>query len=194
MTEKEKKLVDAIGKVKDHAELLDLWNRHKENKLTAEEDALWKKGKLLEYVVLRAFELEDAQVTWPYSINLGDGSGTLEQIDGAFFIDGYHVLTECKDYATNINIEPFSKMRNQLLRRPSFAIGCIFVRNGFTEPAIALSRFCAPQTILLWSGAELEYCIENNKMVEAFKLKIRKAVEEFEFNYNVKAYFDRPKI
>lgn len=183
--------INAITKIDTKEKLIDLWRRHKSSNLSPEEEMQWKNGKLLEYVVLRAFELEGAEVTWPYSINM-KGDGIVEQIDGAFHWNSYHVLTECKDYDSNVNVEPFSKMRNQLLRRPSFTVGCIFVRNSFTEPAIALSRFCAPQTILLWSGEEFEYCIENGKMLEAFKLKIRKATEEFLFSYNAKAFFTRP--
>lgn len=186
--------IEAIKKINTKEELIALWRRHTSSNLTKEEKEQWKTGKLLEYVILRSFELEGADVTWPYSINLDDGAGVVEQIDGAFHFDNYHVLTECKDYSNNVNVEPFSKMRNQLLRRPSFTIGCIFVRKGFTDPAIALSRFCAPQTILLWSGEEFEYCIENGKMLEAFKLKVRKATEEFLFSYNVKAIYNRPEI
>lgn len=80
-------------------------------------------------------------------------------------------------------------MRNQLLQRPAIVIGCIFSRSGYTEPAIALSRFCAPQTILLWENDELMYCIEHKKLIEAFELKLMKAAQEFVYNYNVRAYF-----
>lgn len=176
-----------IRQYKTAAELIDLWNSHKAGTMFDEDKDFWKNGKLLEYVILRAFELEGATVRWPYSISMDDS--VVEQIDGAVHIDDIHVLVECKDYNKNVNIEPFSKMRNQLLRRPASVIGCIFVREGFTEPATTLARFAAPQTILLWSGAEFEYCIAHSKMIEALKLKIRIAAEEFDYSYNVKSYF-----
>ena len=172
--------------------LCRLWKKHLEGNLDASQKAFWKDGKLLEYVVLRGFELEGASVTWPYSVTLDEEN--VEQIDGALVVECMHVLIECKDHSTNINIEPFSKMRNQLLRRPSGVIGCIFARKAFTEPAVALARFAAPQAILLWAGAELEYCLEHSKLVDALKLKMRKAAEEFDFCYNVRTYYEFPKI
>lgn len=187
--------IDNKKKIQEYqtsAELLRLWNSHKDGSISAEDKEFWKDGKLLEYIILRAFELEGAIVRWPYSIMIDNC--VVEQIDGAIHIGDFHVLVECKDYKTNVNIEPFSKMRNQLLRRPANVIGCIFVRVGFTEPATTLSRFAAPQTILLWSGVEFEYCIEKSKMIEGLRLKLRVAAEEFDFSYNVKSYFETQKL
>ena len=118
----------------------------------------------------------------------------LEQIDGALTIDGKSVIIECKDKSRGQNIEPIAKMRNLLLRRPSTVIGCVFSQSGFSQPAITLSRYLAPQTILLWDGMELEYCLEHGMMKVALNLKLQKAAEEFDFCYNVKAYYEVPKI
>ncbi|HZI11836.1 MAG TPA: hypothetical protein VE153_15740, partial [Myxococcus sp.] len=41
----------------------------------------WPPGRALEYLILRAFQLEGAEVTWPYEVRR-DGV-LLEQIDGA---------------------------------------------------------------------------------------------------------------
>lgn len=138
----------------------------------------------MEYTVLRAFQLEGAIVRWPYSVKIGDE--IVEQIDGAVSIGNYHILIECKDWVKGINTETFAKMRNQLMQRPSSVIGCIFSRSGYTDPAVALSRFCAPQTILLWQNDELETCIQYGMMKEGLELKLRKAAEEFDFFYNVR--------
>lgn len=172
--------------------LCRLWKRHLENKMDASQKEFWKDGKLLEYTVLRGFELEGASVTWPYTVALDDEN--VEQIDGAIVVEGMHVLLECKDHNSNINIEPFAKMRNQLLRRPSGVIGCIFARKAFTSPAVALARFAAPQAILLWTGTELEYCLEHDRLIDGLKLKMKKAVEEFDYCYNVRAFYEIPKI
>lgn len=61
----------------------------------------WEPGKALEYFVLRAFQLEEAQVTFPYC-------------------DGLACLTECKDTAYRANIEPIAKMLSS-----AFAATCI---------------------------------------------------------------------
>lgn len=97
----------------------------------------------------------------------------------------FYVLAECKDQKLAVNIEPFAKMRKQLMRRPSAVIGCIFSTSGFSEPALVLSQFSAPQTILLWNGDEFEYCLEKGCFTEGLKKKFAKATEEFVFNYNI---------
>jgi hypothetical protein len=98
----------------------------------------WASGKALEYLILRAFQLEGAEVIYPYSVVIDEEE--LEQIDGAIYSDGLACLVESKDLAQRVNIEPLAKMRNQLLRRPAATIGIIFSRNGFTYAAIALAR------------------------------------------------------
>jgi hypothetical protein len=52
-----------------------------------------------------------------------------------------------------------AKLRNQLLRRPSGVIGCVFSSAGFTGPALTLARYMSPQAILLWQGPEIEYLL-----------------------------------
>jgi hypothetical protein len=55
--------------------LLSLWASIK-NGDTPE----WESGKAFEYLVLRAFVLEGAEVRWPYSVIIGEEE--VEQIDG----------------------------------------------------------------------------------------------------------------
>lgn len=172
--------------------LFRLWKKHINNNLDATQKEFWKEGKLMEYVVLKAFELEGARVRWPYSVRLDDGT-QIEQIDGAVTIGSQIFLIECKDKDKGINIEPIAKMRNQLMRRPSSVVGCMFSRKGFTEPAVAMSRYIAPQTILLWDGQELDYCLEHSMMLEALDLKLHKAAEEFIYCYNTRTYYELPK-
>jgi hypothetical protein len=59
-----------------HTQLLTLWEE-----IQADDTPGWEPGKAFEYLVIRAFELEGATVTYPFSVRLG---GTIvEQIDGA---------------------------------------------------------------------------------------------------------------
>jgi len=69
-------------------------------------------------------------------------------------------------------------MRNQLLRRPTAAIGSIFSRGGFTPPARILASFAVPQTILLWDDAEVEGCLDKQSFGEVLIEKYHKAIEE----------------
>jgi hypothetical protein len=77
----------------------------------------WDEGKALEYLVLRAFQLDGAEVAWPYTVKVKDR--IVEQIDGVMYVDSLACLIECKDTSQEVNIEAIAKLRNQLLRRPA---------------------------------------------------------------------------
>ena len=147
----------------------------------------WDAGKAFEYLVLRAFELDGADVRYPYSVRLFEEE--VEQIDGAIHCLGLSCLVESKDYAdkTNVDIAPIAKLRNQLLRRPSSTIGAVFSRTRFTKPAYHLSSFSLPQTILLWNGKEIRYALEQEVICELLVLKYRICVENGLPYYDVTA-------
>ena len=143
----------------------------------------WKPGKAFEYLIIRAFQLDGADVRWPYDVRIGGDA--VEQIDGVAYVGGLACLIECKDKNTRVNVEPIAKMRNQLLRRPAGIIGSVFSRRGFTEPAITLARFTAPQTILLWTGEEVEYAVENKSINRVLLTKYRVCIEKGLPDYNI---------
>ena len=162
----------------DHPGLLDLWNQ-----IQAGDTPDWEPGKALEYFLLRAFELECASVTYPYTIQMG---GTiLEQIDGAIYCDGFACLVECKDQHDNVAIEPIAKLRNQLLRRPSGVIGLIFTTTQFTQSTQILAQYNANQAILLWEGSEIEYALEHQVFRLGLIQKYRYCVERAAANYRI---------
>ena len=100
-----------------------------------------------------------------------------EQIDGAVYHGGFACPVESKDYSDPNNIEPIAKLRNQLTRRPVGALGLLFARNGFTEPAKTLTRMINPLNILLWEFEELEKGLSTGTMCQALKTKFFYAVE-----------------
>lgn len=140
----------------------------------------WDPGKAFEYLILRAFELEGAVVTWPYVIRLSpsETGGDTEQIDGAVYVDGLACIVEAKDTASTVPIDPIAKMRNQLLRRPSSSVGLIFSRGGFSQAALSLIRFVGPQTILLWDGEEVSHALKHRAFREGLQKKYRLSVEQ----------------
>ncbi len=146
----------------------------------------WDAGKALEYLVLRAFQLDGADVIWPYTVVLEEEeTEQIEQIDGVVYIDSLACLVECKDTGNKVNVEPIAKLRNQLLRRPGATIGSIFSRTGFTKPAMILSRFIAPQTILLWSGKEIGYSLQHKCISRAILKKYRHCIENAIPDYDI---------
>lgn len=144
----------------------------------------WNAGKAFEYLVIRAFELDGAEVRYPYNVRLFEEE--IEQIDGAIHISGLSCLVESKDFEDKkVDIAPVAKLRNQLLRRPTTTVGAVFSRTGFTDPARTLSRFLSPQAILLWDGNEIEYALDNEKICELLILKYRVCIEDGLPDYNV---------
>lgn len=102
----------------DREALVEMW-RAIQRQNTPE----WESGKAFEYLTLRAFQLEGADVVYPYSVRFGGEE--VEQIDGFIYADSLSCLIECKDQQGNVNIEPIAKMRNQLMRRHASTIGGI---------------------------------------------------------------------
>lgn len=145
----------------------------------------WPDGKAFEYLTLRAFQLTGAEVRWPFSVKIH--KEVVEQIDGTVYTGGLSCLIECKDSAEPKSIEVISKLRNQLLRRHGAAIGMVFSRSGYTSPALTLAQFVAPQTILLWNGEEIAYCLEKGNMGEALIQKYRRHIEQGIADYDIRA-------
>jgi len=145
----------------------------------------WPDGKAFEYLVLRAFQLDGAEVRWPFSVKIN--KEVVEQIDGTVYAAGLSCLIECKDSRESKSIEVVSKLRNQLLRRHGAAIGMVFSRNGYTGPALTLAQFVAPQTILLWNGEEIEYCLERGIVTQALITKYRRHIEQGIADYDIRA-------
>jgi hypothetical protein len=135
----------------------------------------WPPGRALEYVVLRGFEIEGAEVKWPYQVMQDDH--VIEQIDGFVYCDGLYCLVESKDYSEAIDIGPITKLRHQLARRPSNSLGIVFARSGFTDPMKLQMRMLVPLNVLLWEIDELETAIRKQHMRTALQLKFKQAVQ-----------------
>lgn len=155
----------------DHSTLCALWAKIKTKQTSPE----WPPGKALEYFLLRAFELEGAQVIYPYEVYRQ--SKVVEQIDGVIFWDNLIVVVECKDVSKPVNFDPIAKLRNRLVMRPAQTIGCFFSMGGFTEPAKILAEHLPPQTILLWEQNDIDICLKNEYFCSGLKLKFQECVK-----------------
>lgn len=154
--------------------LRDLWAA-----IQAGEPPGWEGGEALEYLVIRAFELdpgEPATVRYPYEASLFGEK--VEEIDGAVHLPGLSCLVESKDWGKNVAIGPIVKMRSQLLRRPAGTIGLMFSKKDFTIPAKYLAHFTMPQAVLLWSGFDLQIALGEGRICEFLRLKHRVCCED----------------
>lgn len=186
MTEKEKQ--QAI-QMMEWDELVNTWKRRGEDDI---KDA-WGQGKFFEYAIIRAFELEGAQVRYSYNVPFPhfdiEGKKIEEQIDGAIYIDGLCVIAESKDYKeTNIDIEPLAKLQVRLKRRPAPVIGCLFSATDFTWPALALIESLMPYTILLWDKNDIEFCFEHHCFVKGLHAKYKSVIEDANHILDLHAY------
>jgi hypothetical protein len=177
--------IDYVAKIAsfDWNDLADLWIKIDRDPRRA--IIGWAKGKALEHLILRAFELSGAEVIWPYSVMLN--GIVVEQIDGMVICDYLTCIVEVKDQATSVNVEPLAKIRNQLQRRPAGVLGSVFTSGGFTEPAITLAHYMAPQAILLWQGPEIGQLISQKDFVTALKWKHRVLMQHGKPDYDVRA-------
>jgi hypothetical protein len=153
---------------------------------TGKVDPWWPSGKAFEYLVVRMFELDKAQVTWPYQVYLFGGQAK-EQIDGSVHFGSLHWLVESKDEDDNIALDPIAKLRNQMLRRPWGTIGLVFTSTNFTPSAVLMTHFALPQPILLWTGAEVEHALTRKKICVFAQEKYRKCVEQGVVDFDITA-------
>lgn len=139
----------------------------------------WDGGEALEYLVVRAFELdpdEPVTVRYPYEVSLFGEK--VEEIDGAVHLPGMSCLVESKDWGKNVAIGPIVKLRSQLLRRPAGTVGLMFSKKSFTKPAIYLAHFTMPQAILLWSVYDLEIALQEKRICRFVRLKHQVCCED----------------
>lgn len=88
------------------------------------------------------------------------------------------MLGRKQGWGKNVSIAPIVKMRSQLLRRPAGTVGLMFSRGNFTRPAIYLAHFTVPQSVLLWSGSDLNIALNEGKIVAFLRLKHRICCED----------------
>jgi hypothetical protein len=165
--------VARISKLTKRSDIYAFWQKIRNGQVGTS----WPSGKALEYLILRAFELEGASVTWPYSVRDEDTGKEMEQIDGAVYCDSLPVLIESKDTGKPKNHTAIAKLKQQLTRRPGSAIGAVFARSGFTPEALLLTARSTPQNILLWNGEDIDLALKKGRMRAGLNAKFRKAVE-----------------
>lgn len=137
----------------------------------------WAPGRDLEYLIVRAFEIEGIDVTYPFRVAVHDGNRTTEQIDGAITLAGALFLLESKAWTEHVSRGPLALLTSQLARRPPATMGVVFTLKGYTEAATALTNMTSPVRVLLWTPDELERAIREAAMRDALNFKYRYAQE-----------------
>ncbi|WP_257455313.1 hypothetical protein [Archangium lipolyticum] len=155
----------------EHRELMELWEGLRAGVAPAD----WPAGVLLEYLILRAFQLEGVEVTWPYRV-YRDGV-LLEQIDGVVYFDGVFCLVEFKDMTRPVDTVAIVKLKSQILRRPRTTIGALFCTGEVSQAASSLMEMLPPPDVLLWEGGEIDLALRGQRLLDGMRRKLRHAVE-----------------
>jgi hypothetical protein len=101
----------------------------------------WDVGKAFEYLVIRAFELDGAEVRYPYNVRLFEEE--IEQIDGAIHISGLSCLVESKDFADKkVDIAPVAKLRINFYAVPPLQLAQCLVELGLQIQPVLFHVFC----------------------------------------------------
>jgi hypothetical protein len=147
------------------AELRVLWEAIKRGKTTG-----WPPGKALEYLVVRAFELERLVVAYPYEVSVDND--VLEQIDGIVYLNELAFIIECKDTALQ-DADLVRKTIYQLSRRPPATMACIVITGRLTESAKTLAKWIFPHRIVFWQPADIEQAIDTQSFKSTLIEKYR---------------------
>lgn len=174
--EREERYIARVRAMKKRSELLDLWGQL----LIPLQPEGWAPGKAMEYLLLRAFELEGAEVVWPYT-------GEWDQVDGAVYSGELLALVETKDWNRPVDAIALAQMKLRLEHRPpgQGVVGLIFGKRGFTEAAEREVQFNPARNILLWEEREISVALRHG-MRAGLHTKWRHARERGEMNYELK--------
>jgi len=136
-----------------------------------------KRGKLLEGILNRLFEVSDVLVREAFSLVGEEGEGVIEQIDGVVEIDGCLYLVEMKWWKKPLGKEQVSHHLVRIYHR-GHARGILISNSGYTRPAITICKEALSKTVVvLCELKEIVMLLEQQSNLKDFlKSKIEKAV------------------
>lgn len=111
------------------------------------------RGYLLQDLLNRLFDLNGLPVVRPFTRNQG-----AEQIDGAFKLEGWHYLVECRWREKLANIRELDGLKGQVDRSGKQSMGLFLSVNGWSENVPPLLKQNPQKSVLLMDGYDLR-CI-----------------------------------
>ena len=170
-----RRVADMEGEAKtwNRDDLLRLWARIKAHRPVSG----WPDGKVFEYLVVRAFDIEGARVLWPFEVTYPQKFGTMEQIDGMVYLGERAFLLESKNVSEPVAIDEVARLRMRLESRPPGTMGVLFSAQDFTLPAEVFTQFATPLNVLLWARRDLDVALRGGMMVDGLRAKLAHATE-----------------
>ncbi len=142
------------------------------------------RGRLLEDLINRVFDLHEITVLKSFRRNSGG-----EEIDGAFKLEGWHYLVECKWHKKLIDIRQLDSLKGKVDRSGKQSMGLIISINGWSKNVCNLLKQNPEKSIILMDGYDLR-CILSNEadLTDLLLAKIAKLNFDTEPFYGVTDY------
>lgn len=136
-----------------------------------------RRGKLLEGILNRLFNLHEILVRQAFELSGSDGEGIIEQIDGVVEIDGQIYLVEMKWWKEPLGKAEVSPHLVNVFNRGQ-AGGILIANPGYTQPAIATCKEALTnKVIVMCELAEIVKLLEQQSdLAIFFKEKINGAI------------------
>ena len=135
----------------------------------------WERGYVLQGLLQRLFDLHEIPVFRSFSRNEGG-----EQIDGAFKLEGWLYLVECRWREKLADIRELDGLKGQVSRSGKQTMGLFVSINGWSRNVIPLLRQNPDKSIILMDGYDL-------RMVLAGEVGLRELLEAKIVALNLKA-------
>ena len=134
-----------------------------------------ERGRLLEGVLNRLFEVNGILVKEDFRRKGEPGQGTIEQLDGVIQLDGHIYLVEMKWLGNPIGKAEISPHLVNVMSRGGAARGIFISYRGYTEPAIqTCTEFLNNGVVVLCKLEEIVHILESESNLTDF---LRKKIE-----------------
>lgn len=144
-----------------------------------------KRGYLLQDLLKRIFDLHQINVMKSFTRNTG-----AEQIDGAFRLEGWHYLVECRWRGQLADIRELDGLKGQIDRSGKQTMGLFLSINGWSKNVPPLLKQNPDKSIILMNGYDLRSILHFQVDLKDFILtKLAKLNLESEPFYGISEYF-----
>lgn len=145
-----------------------------------------RRGYLLQDLLNRTFDLHAIPVVASFTRNEGG-----EQIDGAFKLEGWHYIVECRWRKKLSDIRELDGLSGQIARSGRQTMGVFLSINGWSDNLVPLLKQNPDKSIILMDGFDLRTVLAGHVDLRDFLLaKIEKLNLKAEPYYPVVKYMN----
>lgn len=147
-----------------------------------------RRGYLLQDLLNRVFNAYDIPVVRSFTRNEGG-----EQIDGAFRLEGWHYIVECRWRRKLSDIRELDGLSGQIARSGRQTMGVFLSMNGWSDNVIPLLRQNPDKSIILMNGYDLRTVLSAQIDLRSFlSAKVARLNLYCEPYYSIADYMQKP--